>query len=699
MVASSSLLLLVWMRRPRPTTTAVSWRNMNCNRAVVLLVLLCSMVGLCVNAFSTGSASMNAGGSTGHISQAGQGQENHLFIFGYGNVGQSVASLASKIKINNNNNNEQQDVERIISGLHRNDCGSTNDNDQSTNNNNESENMFQRLTTGIFRIQRSDSNDEGNNNNEIMPLFKTISATITDKSDESSSSSSQSYSGGNVQLIPFSNATAVEMHLKRATHVLITIPPVPQDQHHDATGVTAISTAATSTSTFINPVFQANYHTILSQSQCCQWIGLVSTTGVYGDHDGKWVNEQAALYCCMPPPTVQQTRVTALGTASKVRYVAASDNAMRTATDTSNNDKSNNNNNNKASAFRQMEIQCCNLFGYPSKETTNSVDADTNTDTNMMESPPSSSVASNTRRRQRQVCIFRCAGLYGSNASACHTVLKRALKLTNEQQQQQETDTDTPSLTLQTALQHLIIEQNNNVPSNSTTNNNNKKAINKEESFTSRIHLTDVSRALIASMILDGGGVGVEVGVTLEKENNKEKRNKTTRKADTWHQPQIYNLADDEPEKRSIVMSAAAELLLAESRKFPKNDLFTVILDSSIVGTKEDDEVNKNSTNNKLSQQEKSDNTIRTVPVTVTVPSVTTVVQQSQRARRRATDNKRVDNTKMKQRLLLLHKHNNDNDNNNDSDNDDYFDFDFGGLTFPTYREGLQSIIEEHRQK
>jgi len=110
--------------------------------------------------------------------------------------------------------------------------------------------------------------------------------------------------------------------------------------------------------------------------------------------------------------------------------------------------------------------------------------------------------------------------------------------------------------------------------------------------ITNRIHESDVARAILAAMESDAVG--------------------------------IYNLADDEPENRNVVMQKAVELLRSIGREPPMKDEELVLSSSSSSGG---------------------------------------------RGRRRSSESKRVSNRKMKESLI-------------------------SELTFPTYREGLQSILE-----
>lgn len=70
-------------------------------------------------------------------------------------------------------------------------------------------------------------------------------------------------------------ADSIGSVLPECTHVLITIPP-PRDE--DAT-------------------FDAVLNELGSKLPRGAWLGFVSTSGVYGNHDGAWVTEESPLYC------------------------------------------------------------------------------------------------------------------------------------------------------------------------------------------------------------------------------------------------------------------------------------------------------------------------------------------------------------------------------------------------------------------
>jgi hypothetical protein len=157
--------------------------------------------------------------------------------------------------------------------------------------------------------------------------------------------------------------------------------------------------------------------------------------------------------------------------------------------------------------------------------------------------------------------IFRCAGIYGPNASALHTVYRDGF-----------------------------------------TSNNNDDNERQEDFPTSRIHLDDIVSAISASMDkVDDEDVSAATCCCC------------------------YNLSDDEPTNRSTVLSHAAELLVSIGVVLPDN--------------------------NNGDQ-----------------PKITTT---GVRAQRRKTDNKRVGNSLLKEKLLPT-------------------------LQYPTYREGLAAILHDH---
>jgi len=71
----------------------------------------------------------------------------------------------------------------------------------------------------------------------------------------------------------FSHSRPALASLHRATHIISTVPP---DGDSD-------------------PVLMAHTTDILVAATRLQWVGYISSTGVYGDHGGEWVDEESKL--------------------------------------------------------------------------------------------------------------------------------------------------------------------------------------------------------------------------------------------------------------------------------------------------------------------------------------------------------------------------------------------------------------------
>ena len=207
--------------------------------------------------------------------------------------------------------------------------------------------------------------------------------------------------------------------LPKCSHVLVTIPPPTISPTH----------TPDHTTTDDLHVLEQVYDNVVQLLPESSWIGILSTTGVYGHHGPRtWVNEDAALLCHE-------------GTS--------------------------------ASAFRDLETQW--------QQRVEKSD------------------------RHHNLAIFRCAGIYGSDSSALHTVYKRGLAAAAVPPK----------------------------PSSGITN---------------RIHVKDLARAVIAAMTRQCTG---STDDDEEDNNNKTKQRSVS----------VYNLADDLPESRDTVMTYAAQLL------------------------------------------------------------------------------------------------------------------------------------------
>ncbi len=79
----------------------------------------------------------------------------------------------------------------------------------------------------------------------------------------------------NLSMLPFDGTFATQEicdALDKATHLLVTIPPQPSGD-----------------------VVLENFSSKIAQCKNLEWIGYVSSTGVYGDTQGEWVDESSSL--------------------------------------------------------------------------------------------------------------------------------------------------------------------------------------------------------------------------------------------------------------------------------------------------------------------------------------------------------------------------------------------------------------------
>jgi hypothetical protein len=166
------------------------------------------------------------------------------------------------------------------------------------------------------------------------------SSVPTQASDNSSSSDGGD--GCRVQEIEF-HLDTIRPCLDQCTHILITVQPNGEDSKLQA-------------------VFDQLQKFLPSRI----WMGLISTTGVYGNHDGAWVTEDSPLLCAE---------------------------------------------NTTASEYRNYEED------WKQRMINGSVVMDDNTAVTVGERV----------LPHRRLCIFRCGGIYDSSRSALHTVYKNGL--------------------------------------------------------------------------------------------------------------------------------------------------------------------------------------------------------------------------------------------------------------------------------
>lgn len=94
------------------------------------------------------------------------------------------------------------------------------------------------------------------------------------------------HDNSDIQVIDF-NSSKVEHYLSLATHLLFCIPP---------------------TSGLGDIVLNNHAEAIKKQAPHLKWLGYLSSTGVYGDHEGNWVNEDSV---CIPHTATGMARLQA----------------------------------------------------------------------------------------------------------------------------------------------------------------------------------------------------------------------------------------------------------------------------------------------------------------------------------------------------------------------------------------------------
>jgi len=337
-------------------------------------------------------------------------------------------------------------------------------------------------------------------NQEVYGNFNHVFCSVRNYDRENSSSSD---GNNNFSFVSFNDTQLMISCIKQCTHFLITIPPkieiVTLQNQQDEKEQTIRH--------FTDPVLDSPYADMIPKSS---WIGYVSTTGVYGNHDNAWVNECSETQCDLESRAAVYLEIEKM--------------------------------------WRERRINC---------DDDNSI-----------------------------IRIFRCAGLYGNNFSALHTYNKnKGVTLPPINQDNSRIDS---------------------IPAVAINSTDTTKSVQ----YTSRIHIDDAARAIVASMI--------------------NRRDRVIGSSST----EIFNIADDEPAPRRKVMTFVKEILHSKS-------------DGRRIHQKESSHL-----------KQKVDR--KGAPVL------------NERKMRRGKDLKKVLNIKMKDDLLA----------------------NFGGLRYPTYREGLKAILD-----
>lgn len=133
-------------------------------------------------------------------------------------------------------------------------------------------------TTASFQKDRSVG--------QSAPFFEHICGTTR--------SSSKNLHG--VQSIPFDDYQTLAENLRRCTHILVTIPPVkPPTDLDPNVDDTIIGGRPRRWKYFCDPVLNHPKFSLNELVPANTWIGYISSTSVYGNHDGAWVTEESKV--------------------------------------------------------------------------------------------------------------------------------------------------------------------------------------------------------------------------------------------------------------------------------------------------------------------------------------------------------------------------------------------------------------------
>jgi hypothetical protein len=356
------------------------------------------------------------------------------------------------------------------------------------------------------------------------------------------------------------------------SHLLVTIPPVMVNNTNETMGDCETAPESLYTQILQSMVLQRH-------SNPC-WIGILSTTGVYGNHNGQWVTEES--------PCLVDQDTTAF------RYLEHEESWKRRVADL---------NDGAATA-------------------------------NSRRDPPFMSEACCLR-------IFRCAGIYGPSQSALHTVFKNKQAYSAPRIRASSKSSNAAEDTT-TALDTLADARSRSATGASwgpseTTND-----------ITNRIHVTDLTAAIVASM-----------------------REHSSRSTST-SPLEYYNLADDEPESRRVVMDHAVQLLqsigvwdvMDQESSFKVGRAYGSVVHPAAAAAAAAAAAVAVAVAAAAAAAAAA--AVAAAPSPSPSPSPMNTV--SSRARRRTVDAKRVSNAKMRRDLLPT-------------------------LQYPTYRQGLVAIL------
>jgi hypothetical protein len=487
------------IRIPTHTRSSLTYAEMHCGggSALLWLTIVGTVIVVVQSLSSSSSSSSRRGGQRSHYSDD---ERSNLLILGLGRVGWFVAQQASTA-------NTATAV---------------------------------TLTESLVSKQKQQAPDSIRLTAETR-LFGRIFGTIR-RERETPLTVHDSNATTPITVLLWNQTADILQAAQTCSHLLVTIPPVMVNNTNETMG-----DGETAIESLYTHILQSM---ILQRRSSPCWIGILSTTGVYGNHNGQWVTEESP---CLVDQDTTAFRYLDHEESWK-RRVADLNDGVATA-------------NGRDPPF--MWDACC-------------------------------------------LRIFRCAGIYGPSQSALHTVFKNKQQAYSAPRiRASSSSSSNAAADTTTALDTLADARSRSATGASwrpseTTND-----------ITNRIHVTDLTAAIVASM-----------------------REHSSRSTSTLPL-EYYNLADDEPESRRVVMDHAVQLLqsigvldvMDQESSFKVGSAYGSVVDPA-------------------------------APAAASSP-MTTV---SSRARRRRVDAKRVSNAKMRRDLLPT-------------------------LQYPTYRQGLVAIL------
>lgn len=142
--------------------------------------------------------------------------------------------------------------------------------------------VFGLGNVGSLVAQRSTSFEYIDDNNSHARFFDDVYGTTRSGKDIAG-----------VQAVDFDSQDQLKEILPSCTHILVTIPPVelPSDVDND------VNATLVGAENFCDPVLNHPNFSIKELLPSNAWVGYISSTSVYGNHDGEWVTEDSEVKC------------------------------------------------------------------------------------------------------------------------------------------------------------------------------------------------------------------------------------------------------------------------------------------------------------------------------------------------------------------------------------------------------------------